>query len=311
MHRPHIHEILKVSNRLGLVSVLAAHTDPSDAILPTHLPNVSVIPAGPLAPDPSGLLQSEAMKRFMSTIVGAFDHVIFDSPPVLAVSDAVLLAHLTDGAILCVRAGSTSRDKVARARDELLRGRASVLGVVLNSLRDVARTGTAAPAYRRPEGKTLHARRFQAADRNGRHVEGVATASARLVPSWPVQAASKRSAPREFRRPLLEERRQPLLSCPRSRNRARRASPRGPRRRRTASRDPRSRRRGRSGSRPAPSRGSSSGFRGSPAAARPARRPGSRGRCARPRRPRPCRPSGAFRAPRPFPTRRGSLWLPP
>jgi succinoglycan biosynthesis transport protein ExoP len=151
LHRPHIHEILNVSNRVGLVSVLAAHRDPSDAILPTSLPNVSVLPAGPLAPDPSGLLQSETMKRFLSTIAGAFDHIIFDSPPVLAVADAVLLAHLTDGAILCVRAGLTSRDKVVRARGELLQGRVSILGVVLNGLRDVARTGTATPAYRRPQ----------------------------------------------------------------------------------------------------------------------------------------------------------------
>ncbi|MGZ5428702.1 MAG: tyrosine-protein kinase family protein, partial [Thermoanaerobaculia bacterium] len=151
LRRPHIHEVLNVSNRVGLVSVLAAHMDPSNAVLSTQLPNVSVLPAGPLAPDPSGLLQSEAMKRFLSTIVGTFDHIIFDSPPVLAVTDAVLLAHLTDGAILCVRAGETSRDKVVRARDELLQGRASILGVVLNGLRDDARTGTAGPAYRRPE----------------------------------------------------------------------------------------------------------------------------------------------------------------
>jgi capsular exopolysaccharide synthesis family protein len=155
LRRPHIHEVLNVSNRVGLVSVLAAHMDPSKAILSTQLPNVSVLPAGPLAPDPSGLLQSEAMKRFLSTIVGAFDHVVFDSPPILAVTDAVLLAHLTDGAILCVRAGATPREKVARARAELLQGRVSILGVVLNGLRDDTRTGTAAPAYRRPEEKTV------------------------------------------------------------------------------------------------------------------------------------------------------------
>ncbi len=155
LRRPHIHEVLNVSNRVGLVSVLAARTDPSEAIRSTQLPNVSVLPAGPLAPDPSGLLQSEAMKRFLSTIVGAFDHVVFDSPPVLAVTDAVLLAHLTDGAILCVRAGATSREMVARARAELLQGRVSILGVLLNALRDDTRTGTAASAYRRPEEKTV------------------------------------------------------------------------------------------------------------------------------------------------------------
>jgi Mrp family chromosome partitioning ATPase len=91
------------------------------------------------------------MKRFLAAVEGAFDHVIFDSPPILAVTDGVLLASITDGTILCVRAGRTPREKIARARDELLRGRVAVLGVLLNSLRDETRIGTAAPAYGRPE----------------------------------------------------------------------------------------------------------------------------------------------------------------
>jgi capsular exopolysaccharide synthesis family protein len=151
LRRPHIHEILNVSNRVGLVSVLAAHTDPGEAIQSTRIPNLSVLPAGPLAPDPSGLLHSDAMTRFLASAAGAFDHIVLDSPPVLAVTDAVLLSSLTDGAILCVQAGATPREKVARARDELLQGRVSILGVVLNGLRDDARSGTAAPAYRRSE----------------------------------------------------------------------------------------------------------------------------------------------------------------
>jgi len=91
------------------------------------------------------------MKRFVSHAAEAFDHVIFDSPPVLAVTDAVVIGDLTDGAILCVRAGRTPREKVIRARDELLRSPNRVLGVLLNYLQDETRTGTAAPAYARPE----------------------------------------------------------------------------------------------------------------------------------------------------------------
>ena len=153
LHRPHIHEVLNVSNQVGLVSVLAARTELDEAIQATHVPNVCVLPAGPLAPDPSGLLHSDAMVRFMASATGTFDHVVFDSPPVLAVTDAVLIANMTNGAILCVRAGATSREKVAQARDELLRGRATVLGVLLNSLRDDARTGAGAPKYARARKK--------------------------------------------------------------------------------------------------------------------------------------------------------------
>jgi polysaccharide biosynthesis transport protein len=157
LRRPRLHEVLNVSNRIGLVSVLATRTDPGEAILQTAIPNVSVLPAGPIPPDPSGLLHSEAMKRFMSRVVEAFDHVILDSPPVLAVTDAVVLADLTDGAILCVRAGRTPREKVIRARDELLRSQDRVLGVLINNLRDDSRTGAAAPAYARPEEGTTAA----------------------------------------------------------------------------------------------------------------------------------------------------------
>jgi capsular exopolysaccharide synthesis family protein len=156
LRRPHIHEILNVSNRLGLVSVLAAHTDPGEAIQLTRIPNVSVLSAGPLAPDPSGLLHSDAMKRLLTSAIGVFDHIIFDSPPVLAVTDAVLLGHLTDGAILCIRAGVTPRDKVVRAREELLRSQVSILGVLLNSLRDEARTGAGAPKYARLKKEEAH-----------------------------------------------------------------------------------------------------------------------------------------------------------
>jgi polysaccharide biosynthesis transport protein len=153
LHRPHIHEVLNISNQVGLVSVLAVQTDLDEAIQSTHIPNVSVLPAGPLAPDPSGLLQSDAMKRFVASAAGTFDHVVFDSPPVLAVTDAVLISNLTAGAILCVRAGATSREKVAQARDELLRGRVSILGVLLNSLKDDARTGVGASKFVRAPKK--------------------------------------------------------------------------------------------------------------------------------------------------------------
>jgi capsular exopolysaccharide synthesis family protein len=153
LRRPHIHEVLNVSNRVGLVSVLAARTDLLGAIQSTHIPNVSILTAGPPAPDPSGLLHSDAMTRLVASAAGAFDHIVFDSPPVLAVTDAVLIAHLTDGAILCVRAGATSRDKVASARDELLRSQVPILGVLLNSLQDEARTGAGASKYVRAEKK--------------------------------------------------------------------------------------------------------------------------------------------------------------
>ena len=115
LRRPHIHEILNVSNRVGLVSVLAARTDLGDAIQSTHLPNVSVLPAGPLAPDPSGLLQSEAMKRFLT-------HDRRSLRPRRLRQSARSRGHRRGPdrpphrrGDPCVRAGATSREKVAQA----------------------------------------------------------------------------------------------------------------------------------------------------------------------------------------------------
>jgi succinoglycan biosynthesis transport protein ExoP len=151
LRRPRIHEILNVSNRVGLVSVLAARTHQDAAILPTSVPNVSVLPAGPSPPDPSGLLSSEAMKRFLSRAAEEFDNVIFDSPPILAFADAILLGDLTDGVIVCIQAGRTPREQVARARDELLRSRVHILGVLMNNAKDESGKGLAYRTYAPPE----------------------------------------------------------------------------------------------------------------------------------------------------------------
>jgi polysaccharide biosynthesis transport protein len=151
LRRPRLHEILNISNQVGLVSVLAARTDPHLAILRTSMPNVSVLPAGPNAPDPSGLLSSDAMKRFLIRVVEDFDNIIFDSPPILASADAILLGSLTNGVVLCVQAGRTPRERVARARDELLRSRVHILGVLMNNLKDESRRGKARSSYAPPE----------------------------------------------------------------------------------------------------------------------------------------------------------------
>jgi Mrp family chromosome partitioning ATPase len=97
------------------------------------------------------------MKRFLIGVVEEFDNVIFDSPPVLASADAILLGSLTDGVVLCVQAGSTPREKVARARDELSRSRVHILGVLMNNLKDESRRGTARGSYAPSEKSVLEA----------------------------------------------------------------------------------------------------------------------------------------------------------
>ena len=134
LHKSRLHEIFQVPNRVGLVSVLAEGIEPSRAIVKTAVPGVFVVPAGPEAPNPSGLLASEAMQKFFELAATNFDHVIIDSAPILPVSDTLVFAAQTDGIVLCVRGGVTARDHVIRARDRILRSGVPIVGVLINAL---------------------------------------------------------------------------------------------------------------------------------------------------------------------------------
>ncbi len=135
LHKPRIHTVLKISNRKGLVSILAEGAKLGDVLQATVVPNLSVVPAGPLTPNPSGLLASDAMKALMARITTEFDYVVFDSPPVQPVADALLLGASTDGVVLTVLGGRTSREVVAKARTKLQRANVLILGVLINNLR--------------------------------------------------------------------------------------------------------------------------------------------------------------------------------
>lgn len=134
LHKPRLHEVFRTSNRQGLVTVLAENLGRSRAIVKTTVPNLFLLPAGPAAPNPSGLLSSEAMTALLEEVKGEFDFVVIDTPPLFPLADALLLGHQTDGVVLCVRAGETLRPRVARAREALLENRSRILGVVLNAV---------------------------------------------------------------------------------------------------------------------------------------------------------------------------------
>jgi capsular exopolysaccharide synthesis family protein len=134
LHRPRLHEVFRISNRAGLVSVLAQDLSPDRAVAKTEVPDVFVVPSGPLSPNPSGLLSSDAMNQFLEFGRLNFDYVILDAPPVSAVADVFILGHRTDGVVLCLQGGKTPREHVSRARDMLSRNNVRVLGVLINNL---------------------------------------------------------------------------------------------------------------------------------------------------------------------------------
>ncbi|MHB0971445.1 MAG: GumC family protein [Thermoanaerobaculia bacterium] len=136
LHKPRVHEVFRMSNRTGLVSILAEGVPPSDVIVKTKVNNLFVVPAGPISPNPSGLLSSDAMAKLLDFFGANFDYVLFDSPPVSLVADAQVLGNLTDGVVLCARGGRTPREIVARTRDLLIHSNVRILGVVINRLEE-------------------------------------------------------------------------------------------------------------------------------------------------------------------------------
>ena len=119
LRRPRLQKVFPGKMNLGLVNYLAANIPLDDIIQPTEVPNLSVVLSGPIPPNPSELLASDRMKHLIEEVRGKFAYVIFDSPPVLAVTDAIVLAASADGVVLCVHGGQTPRELVQRSAERL------------------------------------------------------------------------------------------------------------------------------------------------------------------------------------------------
>jgi capsular exopolysaccharide synthesis family protein len=136
LRKPRLHTVFQVSNRAGLVNVLAGGEEPGRAIVATPVQNLSLLPSGPTPPNPSELLASDRMRELTEKARQRYDLVIIDTPPVLAVTDAVLIGSLADGLVLCLRAGKVLREEARACRDRLLMSEIKILGTVLNRHRE-------------------------------------------------------------------------------------------------------------------------------------------------------------------------------
>jgi capsular exopolysaccharide synthesis family protein len=134
LRRPRLQKVFRGKMNLGLVNYLAASIPLDDVIQETEVPNLSLILSGPTPPNPSELLGSDRMKHLIHELRTRFAFVIFDSPPVMAVTDSIVLAANADGVILCVHGGQTPRDVVQRAAERLRQSNIPVLGALLNNL---------------------------------------------------------------------------------------------------------------------------------------------------------------------------------
>ena len=145
MRKPRIHKIFnngmgdKRKNGVGLSNFLSGHTNLWSVIHKSSLQNLYYIPSGPVPPNPSELLGSSLFREMMRALEERFDHIIIDSPPVIGFADSVILSSVSDGVMLVVLGGKTTREALQRAKDILLQVEAKILGVVINRV-DIQRS---------------------------------------------------------------------------------------------------------------------------------------------------------------------------
>jgi capsular exopolysaccharide synthesis family protein len=134
MRRPRLHKAFGVSNEVGVSSVVVGEGRLEDALKTTDVPNLFVLPCGPIPPNPAELMHTKSFAELLDQLGTQFDLLIFDSPPVGAVSDAVVLATLVDGVVMVLKAGKTQRDLAKRTVKALRDVKANVYGAVLNDV---------------------------------------------------------------------------------------------------------------------------------------------------------------------------------
>ncbi|MCU0223699.1 MAG: polysaccharide biosynthesis tyrosine autokinase [Acidobacteria bacterium] len=137
LRRPRCHLVLKASPSRGVSTFLTGMSGLDALVQPTTIERVSLVAAGPIPPNPAELLDSDRFREMIALLRGheEYDHIIYDSPPVLSVVDPLLIGRHTDGTILVIKSGFTTRDAGRLGKEKLDSGRLNVLGIVLNAVR--------------------------------------------------------------------------------------------------------------------------------------------------------------------------------
>ena len=132
-----LHRVFHRDRSPGLSNVLVENewqTIVEKAIQPTETPGLSLLVSGERPPNPNEMLGSEKMGQLIGLLSKRFDFILFDTPPLLQISDALVLSQRLDGVVLVVRGGKTSKDSLKDAAELLSKAQAAIIGVVLNDI---------------------------------------------------------------------------------------------------------------------------------------------------------------------------------
>lgn len=133
LRKPTAHYTFRLENHTGLTNVLTKQSQLGQAVQSTEVPNLYVLTSGPIPPNPSELLASKQMGEVLAEMKERFDMVIFDTPPILAVADAQILANQVDASLLIVSSSKTEKEAALKAKDLLTQAKSKLLGAVLNN----------------------------------------------------------------------------------------------------------------------------------------------------------------------------------
>jgi capsular exopolysaccharide synthesis family protein len=139
LRRPHLHRIFGLSNDVGLTTLISSMArgdsgnDSDLNLAQTQVENLLVLTSGPVPPNPAEMLSSQRMADVLAMLRERAEYVLIDTPPIIAVTDAAVLASRVDGVVIVVNAGKTRRDLASKAKDILQQVNANILGVVLNN----------------------------------------------------------------------------------------------------------------------------------------------------------------------------------
>ena len=134
LRNPSLHRVLGADNSHGLTNYLTGNMQPAEVTLNTTVTNLFAITTGPLPPNPAELLAGKNMQALLELAAGRFDHIIIDSPPILGLADALVIANLVEGMLLVVESGKTRRSAAQDSLKRLVAVRARPLGCLLTKM---------------------------------------------------------------------------------------------------------------------------------------------------------------------------------
>jgi len=134
LRKPVLHRIFHVSNKIGLTDILTNNAEIGQAVRQTFVPDLHLLPSGPIPPNPSELLGSRKMAALVEELRGKYDMILIDTPPVLALTDAQIVSSLSDGVLLVIDSGKVRQQIALRAKANLEQVNARILGVILNNV---------------------------------------------------------------------------------------------------------------------------------------------------------------------------------